>query len=77
MTPDELAAVVKAWRGSTSQREAAEFLRMNQRTFENLEQGRKRFVHPALLVTAMDVLAVQYPGKFNPLPASALAASVG
>lgn len=52
MTKEDLAAAVRAWRGNTTQRKAAEQLGISQRTLEGVEQGRG-IAHPSLLLLAL------------------------
>lgn len=54
MTPDQLAAYVRAWRGDISLPKAAPFLGIPARTLEGIEQGRG-FRYPDLLMIAMRV----------------------
>lgn len=48
----ELALIVKAWRGDVSLAKAAPFLGLPRRTLEGIEQGRG-FRYPDLLMIAM------------------------
>lgn len=52
MTDRELAESVRIWRGSVSQREAAEQLGISLRTLQGIEQGRG-FRYPRLLLLAL------------------------
>lgn len=52
MTEQELAAAVKAWRGSVSAKLAARELGLPERTLNFIEQGRG-FRYPELLLRAL------------------------
>lgn len=51
-TPEELARIVKEWRGGITARRAAQLLGMSPRTLEGIEQG-KGFRYPLLLILAI------------------------
>ena len=51
----ELAALVKAWRGKVTAREAAGVLGISPRTLNGVEQGRG-FNYPTLLRIAMEAV---------------------
>jgi hypothetical protein len=54
----DLAAQVKAWRGDSSIRQAADVLGIPRRTLEGVEQGRG-FRYPALLRHAMQTIKLE------------------
>jgi hypothetical protein len=54
----DLALKVKAWRGKTPARIAAEHLGIPKRTLDNIEQGRG-FPYPRLLEIAMQTIKLE------------------
>jgi hypothetical protein len=61
-TEIDLAAQLKAWRGDSSIRQAAEVLGIPHRTLEGVEQGRG-FRYPELLLHALNTMTIE--GKNN------------